>query len=211
MFIARAIQELWTTLNDRELNIETKPAVRALHGLPPRPEQSTRFNDPHGYGSPDYYYLRKICARLAPGESDIVYDLGCGKGRFLCVAGRWRCRRCVGIEISPALAQIAARNARVMSRRKAMIEIIVGDVTDSFIADGTIYYLFNPFGPETLQLVLQRVRSSILSEPRVVRFVYHNAVYEEVFKAAGWLERVQSFTTLSGQLIAFWQSKQNVV
>ena len=41
----------------------------------------TTHADPVGYQSPDYLELRRIIIPLNPGEQDVVYNLGSGKGR----------------------------------------------------------------------------------------------------------------------------------
>ena len=50
-----------------------------------------------------------VAARVT--KDDVVYDLGCGDARFLVTAAKKYGCRCVGVEIQPAVAEKARKNA----------------------------------------------------------------------------------------------------
>jgi hypothetical protein len=50
----------------------------------------------------------------------------------------------------------------------------------------TVAYLFSPFGPETLDRVLNKIRADRAG--RTIRFAYANAAFADVFDAHDWLE-----------------------
>ena len=147
---------------------------------------------------------RHFRLRDRPGPDDVFYDIGCGMGRVLCVAARWRIKRVVGIELDQPLCDIARRNADRMRGRHAPIDVRCEDASTADLSDGTIYYLYNPFGPETMRDVLGRIRRSLADRPRRVRVVYHNSVHEDLVRSCEWLELTDVFKTLRGQRVTFW-------
>jgi SAM-dependent methyltransferase len=201
-------------LNEVILNIRTMPPSTAA-GTPSDPVRPTwrgpfsrtaKHEDNLGYASPDYWFIRAIAGRLKLGRQDVFYDIGCGMGRILCVVARRRIRKCVGIELLEPLCQKARRNALRLRGRKAPIEIICADAATADLSEGTVYYLFNPFGKDTLRDFLANLETSISRDPRKVTLVYYNSVHESILKASGWLNKSDEFSTLSGLRVTFWKS-----
>jgi precorrin-6B methylase 2 len=141
---------------------------------------------------------------LRPGPDDVFYDIGSGMGRVLCVAARWRIKRVVGIELDPPRCDIARRNADRMRGRITPIDIRCEDASTADLSDGTIYFLYNPFGPDTMRDVLGHIHRSLAERPRPVRIVYHNSVHEQLMRSCEWLELTNVFKTLRGQRVTFW-------
>lgn len=164
----------------------------------------SRFGDPGRYESPDYWNLRKIIRKLAPSNHDVVYDMGSGKGRVLCLFARHPVKRCIGIELYEPLCEIARKNADRLRRRKAPVDIICVDAADGPLEDGTIYFMFNPFGPDTMRAVVRRIVASLESEPRTVTIVYYNERHEDVLASCEALRKRETLRTISGVSIGFW-------
>jgi len=122
-------------------------------------------------------------------EKDVFYDIGCGSGRMVCVAALKNVKKCVGVELSKELSELARRNAASLRFRKAPIEIIQADACDIDYTEGTVFALFNPFGAKTLSIVLERIRMNVMHAPRKVRFIYLNPVERPVFDKAKWLKQ----------------------
>ncbi len=91
---------------------------------------------------------------------DVFGDLGCGMGRIVCVAARKTVRKSIGVELLEPLCEIAHRNATLLRGRKASIQIVCGDATTVDLSEGTIYFMFNPFGARTS---VSRLRSRRLA------------------------------------------------
>ncbi len=208
------LRPLWTMLNEVVLNIRTiSPSTAA--DTPPDPvkpkwrgpfSRTVKHDDNFEYASPDYWYIRAIANRLKLAREDVFYDIGCGMGRILCVVARRRIRKCVGIELLEPLCEKARRNALRLRGRKAPIEIICADAATADLSEGTIYFLFNPFGKDTLRVLLANLQTSISRDPRKVTLVYYNSVHESVLEASGWLDKSDEFNTLSGLHVTFWKS-----
>ena len=112
-------------------------------------------------------------------------DLGSGKGRTLLMAAGYPFRRIVGVELLPALHQIAQENLgkyRSESQQCHAMESICADAADfPFPAEPTLLYLFNPFPESGLRRVLANLEQSLLAHPRPVYVLYHNPQLEQVF------------------------------
>lgn len=208
------VKALWSLGNDLVLGIRTMPGGLSVAPVEPAglfdPGQDvprSRFGDAGRYESPDYWNLRKVIAKLSPSGHDVVYDLGSGKGRVLCLFARHPVERCVGIELYEPLCEIARSNARRLRGRKAPIDIVCGDAADAPLDDGTIYFMFNPFGPETMTAVVDRIVASLKPQPRKITIVYHNERHEGVLASCDALHKRDTLRTISGVSIGFWTNE----
>jgi SAM-dependent methyltransferase len=204
----------WEGLNEWWLGISTAadPASPVDGGSCPSPASSavgprTAFPDTKGYASIDYLHIRRMRRFLAPSPADVFCDIGCGKGRVLCVFARKALRKCVGVELLPSLCERARENARRLRRRRTPISVACSDAATADIDEGTIYYFFNPFGPDTLARVLERIEGSLRAAPRDVRLVYHNACHAEVFDRCGWLELYHRYLTRGGLPVCYYRTR----
>jgi precorrin-6B methylase 2 len=168
--------------------------------------------DAKGNEASRYTHLRKALDYLDITPDDVFVDFGCGKGRVLAFAAIKRPRRVVGVELVEKYAEIARANAHTLTRKlKVPVEVRTGDAAFCSIDDGTIYYLFNPFGTSTLQSVLDNIRKSLETNPRRVRIAYYNPSHEVLLGRIEWLEKVhqiQSQSLVAGTIsISIWQNK----
>jgi SAM-dependent methyltransferase len=160
--------------------------------------------DALSYQATRFAHLEPMMEHLALGPDDVFVDYGCGKGRIVCyVALQGIVRKVVGVELRQELAEYA--RARIREIRPATpIEIVHQDAATYTSRDGTVFYLFNPFGQITLQRVLRNIHDSIEANPRPVRIVYNNCVHGDCLDEAGWLVRAGG---ISGTDIAVWRSR----
>jgi SAM-dependent methyltransferase len=204
---------LWTKCNDLALGIQTGPEAApnlTLYAAEPwRGDYcaEARYGDNFRYASIGYRHIRKILRVLNPGPQDIFYDIGCGMGRVLCVAAQRPLRKCVGVELLESLCQIARQNALKLRRRRSPIQIICGDAANISSADGTIYFLFNPFGPETLRATFDNIRSSLAQNPRPIQIVYYHCKYKSAIEDLSWLMATHEFSDFGGVPVTIWQHR----
>jgi len=130
---------------------------------------------------------------------DTVVDLGCGKGRVVCCAARFKIKKAVGIEINPRHVRTAFQNSRRLRGRKAEIQIIEGLAQEADLSGATVFYLFNPFGSSTLREVLAKIEACIVLAARPIRIAYVTPECGEVLDGSGWLERY-----------AFWEPRPRI-
>ena len=173
------------------INVFVEKALRVDTRVPSANDPSGKghFSDSHYYDALDYPLLWSYLRQLNLKPEDVAIEIGCGLGRALCALARWPVKKCIGIELSEELAEGARRNIEMMRGRRAPVEVIAGDAAFVDYSQGTAFYLFNPFGPTTMRIVLDRIRQSMLANPRPIRILYVNPVCEEVFKATPWLRQ----------------------
>ena len=125
------------------------------------------IEDFNSYLPVEYYYAYAVLRRLQPAATDVICDVGCGKGRFLCIAARYPVRRVLGIELQRELCAAARENLVRLRGRRAPAEVICANCTElDFPDDVTIVFMFNPFGTETMISFLGRIGTSLRRKPR---------------------------------------------
>jgi SAM-dependent methyltransferase len=143
--------------------------------------------------------------RLPPGS--VFVDLGCGKGRILLLASRFGFRRIVGVEFSPALAEVARKNVEAFRRARPAapeIRVVTSDVVDYTIQDDeNCLFLFNPFDAVVLQRLLRNVQLSLSRAPRPVWLVYHKPVWRTVIEDTRLFEVVQEYRYGSSEFVIY--------
>jgi hypothetical protein len=87
------------------------------------------------------------------------------------------------------------------------IEVICADAAVADLSEGTIYYIYNSFGVETLRDVLGNIRKFLSLRPRSIKIVYNNSVHEAVFQSCDWLEKFDSFNTSTRRRVTFWRNR----
>jgi SAM-dependent methyltransferase len=131
-------------------------------------------------------------------------DLGSGKGRTLLMASDYPFRRIVGVELLPALHQVAEENLRKYksdSQKGFALESICADATTfSFPEAPLVLYLFNPFPDSGLRRVLANLKQSLDAHPRPVYVLYHNPLMEHVLSECASLRRIST-----SQQFSLWQ------
>jgi precorrin-6B methylase 2 len=157
-----------------------------------RPADISQHQDAKKYTSMDYGLIARYIGLLRLQRSDVVYDIGCGTGRPLCLFARQRVAQCVGVELDRGIAEIARRNVTNLIGRQAEVSVINGDAALVDYHNSTVFWLFNPFGPGTLAAVLERIRQSVEASPRSVRFCYVVPEEEQVFSECGWLTKYRT-------------------
>lgn len=95
-----------------------------------------------------------MLAELNLKPTDVLYDLGCGDGRFLISAVKQYGCKAVGIEIDPEVADIARQNVR--NAGCGRITIVTGDATKFYLnkADAVVMYLFPPLMTKLMKTIM---------------------------------------------------------
>ena len=121
-------------------------------------------------------------------------DLGSGKGRTLLMASDYPFRRIAGVELLPALHEIAKENIaqyKSETQKCFTMESICGDAGDFLFPDEPLVaYMFNPFPESGLRRVIANLERSLNDHPRPVYVLYHNALLEHVLSESAKLEKL---------------------
>jgi SAM-dependent methyltransferase len=128
---------------------------------------------------------------LRPEDATFV-DLGAGMGRVVLLAARWPFRAVIGVEISPALVEIARENvaaARDPRRIVRDVKIVRADAAGyAFPKGNLVVYLYNPFRAPLLGTVLANLVWP--GAHREVAVLYHTPVERATLDANAAFEAV---------------------
>lgn len=125
-------------------------------------------------------------------EEYVFVDIGSGKGRALLLASFYPFRRVVGVEISPALTQIAEDNIKTFrdpkQKCKEITALCIDGAAYELPRQNCVLYLYNPFGLQVMRSFVSAVEKSIWNQPRKIFVIYftptHRAPWDqsEVFR-----------------------------
>ncbi len=144
-------------------------------------------------GSNDVYHstyqvLRLIFQVIPISETDVLVDVGCGKGR---VINYWLSKKLenniIGLELDP---EIAERTASQFSHRKN-VRIIPGDAIAGIPPDGTVFYFYNSFSKA--KVILFEEKLSVMFKGKLIKIIYYNPKSIQVFQNGKWNIRYVNF------------------
>ena len=140
----------------------------------------------HHYQGASYYILFSILNKLPKETQNLEFiDYGCGKGRALFVAEQCGFTNLIGVDIAKELIDDANVNKLVYQKKnkESKISFLFSDATAySIPITACVFYFFNPFGEDILQMVIQNIKESLRQHPRKIYCVYLNPKYQTVFE-----------------------------
>ena len=123
-------------------------------------------------------------------ERATFVDVGCGMGRALLLASEYPFHAIVGIEVSPALHELARENianAVGFQQRCRDVRVIRADARIArYPAGPLVIFLYNPFDAPALEVTLNAM---LFERSDDVLVLYHTPVEEHVLLASGFVER----------------------
>jgi 16S rRNA G966 N2-methylase RsmD len=143
------------------------------------------FPDANHYATMCYSTIHRVLDHLSLTPSDVFLDLGSGKGRVLCCAAHRQVKKVIGVEISKELCRIAEVNLARMRYRVSAVEVMNRNAQEFDFHGATAMFLFNPFGPSTVEAVLDQIERSRNSHP--MRIAYVNPLYDSILAQRKWL------------------------
>lgn len=140
-----------------------------------------------------YELLEDIFEQL-PKERVHFLDIGCGRGRALCVAAHKGFMKATGIDFSRKLCDAAEKNCSITKMRFPSFQYAITN-NDAFYyeipQDVDVIFLFNPFDEVIMCGVARNVMKSLSKNKRKVHIVYVNPLHKELFIANGFTEIYQ--------------------
>jgi hypothetical protein len=154
------------------------------------------FHSP--YQPTDSALFREMLEALRQQADDfhnfVFIDLGSGKGRTLLMASDYPFRRIVGVELLPALHQIAQENLSKYRSEKqkcfALESVCANAVEFAFPVEPTVLYLFHPLPESGLIRVIDNLERSLQAHPRAMYVLYHNPPVEHVLNQRAALKKI---------------------
>ncbi len=112
----------------------------------------------HYEATPPGDVVRLLAAAQLVPECTTFVDIGSGMGRVVLIASRLPFKQVVGVEISPALHEVARENLATYDRalqRCSDVRLVRADAADYAFPRGELaLYLYNPFRAPVLASVL---------------------------------------------------------
>lgn len=118
-------------------------------------------------------------------------DIGCGKGRALCVAAHQGFKKLTGLDFARDLCDAAKENLAITRQKIPALEykIINNDAFYFEIPDDVdCIFLFNPFDEIIMSAVVNNIFASLKDHPRKITIIYVNPLHKELFLKAGFKE-----------------------
>ena len=176
---------------DRRFGIDTCGVITNLDslGIEGAARKEATFYEPV---QEDVFLDMLATAEVDPGQYDFI-DFGSGKGRALVLAAEAGFRKAVGVEISPALHEVAIRNIATYRRRRpqaAPIELRCGDAAAFELppGDALLLFFYNPFHENMLRSVLSNAARAWRRQRRKLTVVYCNPIHFDLFEEFDFLE-----------------------
>jgi len=110
------------------------------------------------YGETFFGTLEKIAEAVGLAENDVVYDLGCGRGRGVFWFNAFYGCRAVGVEINP----LFVIEARTIARKAGIdgVAFELANLLDLDCRDATVIYLYgSAFSDEAIEKLVDRFRA----------------------------------------------------
>jgi precorrin-6B methylase 2 len=179
-YVSSCLAFLFLIIREKRLGIET-------HGCFSLEDHVALCDDASVYAATSYSRLDRMVDYLKLSREDTFIDLGCGAGRPVFFVGTRRLKKVVGIEIRKELADLAGKNLRNLKLNRTPIEIVHADASAYDVKEGTVFFMFNPFGEKTLAQVIENIKKSLDINPRKVRIAYYCPAHKDLLAAQDWL------------------------
>ena len=138
-----------------------------------------------------YLLLEEIFRQMPSTSKKHFLDIGCGKGRAVCVAVHEGYKKITGIDFSKQLCEDALANLQNTKKEFPSIqyEIITKDAINFEIpTDVDCIFLFNPFDVVIMTAVVSNIMESVKEYPREIIVAYANPLYQDIFLEEGFIE-----------------------
>jgi len=143
------------------------------------------------YMPASYDILEDIFTHLKQNTIHHLLDIGCGKGRVLCVAAYHGVKKLTGIDLSKEFCTDSVRNLEKIKQTLPDVEYVVKN-TDAFyfdIPDDADYiFFFNPFDEIIMSGVIKNIKNSIGINPRKITIIYLNPIHKNLFLNTGFVQ-----------------------
>ncbi len=138
-----------------------------------------------------YAVLEKAFHQIDITKIKHLLDIGCGKGRVLCMAAAKGCKKVSGIDISKPLCLDALQNLTIIQQQQPSLvaKVILKDALLYEIPnDVDCIFLFNPFDEYLMEKVVLNIQKSVFANPRKLTVIYANPLYKTLFINIGFRE-----------------------
>jgi len=136
-----------------------------------------------------YDLLEEIFTEIKDKTHHHFLDIGCGKGRALCVAAHYGFNKVTGVDLSKELCKQAENNLFLTQQKNKALQYKIYN-NDAFyfeIAnDVDCIFMFNPFDDVIMSSVAENILESFEMTPRPITLIYANPVYKQELLDVGF-------------------------
>jgi SAM-dependent methyltransferase len=126
--------------------------------------------------SSNYFVLAKLFGKISINETDVIVDVGCGKGRvFNYLLSLKLKNKFIGIEIDQQITE----ETKQRLKKYPNITIIHGDILENIPDNATIFYMFNPFNDVIMRKFKEQIEKKF--KYREVTIIYYNSKHLDIF------------------------------
>ena len=143
------------------------------------------------YMPASYPLLEAVFNELPASSRHHFLDIGCGKGRAMCVAAHHGYHQVTGIDFSTEFCLKAEENLlRTRQQFPSLtFEVLVQEASRYRVPeDVNCIFFFNPFDRHIMHLVTNNILDSYRASPRVIHVIYLNPLYKTEFTDIGFKE-----------------------
>ncbi|MEP7166238.1 MAG: class I SAM-dependent methyltransferase [Ferruginibacter sp.] len=143
------------------------------------------------YMPASYDMLEALFAEIKHLSLSHFLDIGCGKGRVMCVAAHHGFNLVTGIDFSKELCGYAKKNLEMTKKQFPSLSYKVIN-NDAFYydipRDVDCIFLFNPFDEMIMSGVIENIETSLEEFPRDIYILYLNPLHKKQFIENGYVE-----------------------
>lgn len=159
------------------------------------------------YMPANYFTLEQLFSHLPEDAGKSAFlDIGCGKGRAMCVAASYGFRKVIGIDFAQQLIDAAEENLKQTKELYPALEYSLHwkDVLNFEIGnDVSTLFMFNPFDEILMRTVIRKINDSLRLHPRPIYIMYASPRHEDLFFADNYnvVFRIKKFNYLEGVIL----------
>jgi SAM-dependent methyltransferase len=136
-----------------------------------------------------YDLLEDVFNQLTNKPFNHFLDIGCGKGRALCVAAHYGFKKVTGLDFSKDLCIAAEENFSITKQKFTALQYKIIN-NDAFYfeipEDVDCIFMFNPFDDVIMSGVAANILESFEANPRTITLIYANPLYKQELLAIGF-------------------------
>jgi SAM-dependent methyltransferase len=166
---------------EKALGIETSEPYR-------KKSDTSLYKDLCDYHPSPYGKIKEILGYLRLGPDDVFVDLGCGKGRVIFFVAQEKIKKVIGVEVDKNLVEITKENYRNLKLSRAPVEIVEADAATYIPNEGTVFFMYDPFGYKTVEAIVGNIKKCLETHARRIRIVYYSPGYRHILDHEDWLE-----------------------
>jgi SAM-dependent methyltransferase len=150
--------------------------------------------------------LDTVLKTLPIKNSDLVVDIGCGKGGAMITLSKYPFAHIDGLDISSEMIQIAEKNLRSLGISNS--RLFRADASSFRDLDEYTYiYMFNPFCCEVMRNVIANIVASLDAHPRELTIIYSSPMCHDVLLSSGRFVKVAEFDQVRNMPIWVYKSR----